>query len=855
MTRNLYLLLACALLAGVVEAQTPAPAPQPKPQPVAPAPPAPQTQPPQPKPKPGMILDTPNAGRITDAPTAAAPVPPSNPNAALPAAGDKVERFEAVGNTSVASDTIRVYLGVIPGETYDPAALQRNFLSLWQTGLFDDIRLETDRGERGVVVRAVVKERPRIGSVEYRGNKELQTNKITEALEKEKIDLHVGNTVEQTLVRRAAEAIKKAYTENGFEGVNVESAMEEMADPSEKKIVFHINEGIKAKVAGVDFAGNKRFSTRRLRYVMKEVKKNGLISWIRKKNLYIPSKLDEDLERIKNFYQDYGYYDIAFGDPQVITVGKNTKKPRVKLIIPVKEGNIHTFGEVTVSGNTVYTSDQIIGQWPLKKGQTIRRKPIQARIDAFGDAYRGRGYIYAYVNPEYVEKENNVIDVHIQVFEGDQFRLGRLEFQGNSTTKDKVLRREIFLEEGQIMDMETFKQSIYKLGQLGYFKVTDNPDFKVNPDSKTVDVLVKGLEEGKNDIQFGGGYSAAGGFFVQAQFATRNFLGEGESFSLGYQRGRQTNFFSIAYSDPWFMDTPNSLGVSVYNRETILPRAFGYEQRGRGGTVAYGYRLRRFDSVGVVYGFEKSRSIYQTVETPDANGNIPIPLISDLRFTTSTIIPSYRYDSRDSPYDPMRGSRINLSLAYAGGPIGGTIDMFKPTINLTRIFRMSRKSAFSFNMEGGYIYPFGKRTDCAYSYDDLNKNVTQLCIPPTERFLVGGETSVRGFEYGTLGPYENYPNYGLRPAGGFKYSVFNFEYLYRLNDPLRVVLWADAGRSFGYREDYDPAKLRYSFGAEMRIFLPVFQFPLRFIYAVNPAPEANDKGNFQSFQFTIGNTF
>ena len=445
MTRILYLSLVAALFVTAVQAQTPPAEPQ--------------------KPKAGQIIQTPGTGRITDAPTAPA-TPPSN--APSPTAGDTVERFEAVGNTSVASDTIRVYLGVQPGERYDPAALQRNFLNLWQTGLFDDIRLETDRGAAGgVVVRAVVKERPRIGSVEYRGNKELQTNKISEALEKEKIDLHVGNTVEQTLVRRAAEAIRRAYTESGFEGVSVDSSMEDMQEPNEKKVVFNINEGIKAKVSGIDFTGNTRFSDRKLRGVMKEVKTNNIITWIRKKNLYIPSKLDEDLEHLKNFYQDNGYYDIAFGDPQVITVGKNTKRPRVKLVIPVKEGVVHKYGDVSVSGNTVFTNDQIIGDWPLKSGETIRRKPIQARADAFGDAYRMRGYIYAYVNPEYVTRPDGVIDVHLQVFEGEQFHLGRLEFQGNTTTKDKVLRREIFLEEGQIMDMETFKQSIYKLGQLG----------------------------------------------------------------------------------------------------------------------------------------------------------------------------------------------------------------------------------------------------------------------------------------------------------------------------------------------------------------------------------------------------
>jgi outer membrane protein insertion porin family len=340
---------------------------------------------------------------------------------------------------------------------------------------------------------------------------------------------------------------------------------------------------VKAKVRSIDFVGNKVFSDRRLRGIMKEVKKHNLYTWIRKKNVYVPSKLDEDLEHIKNFYQDHGYQNVSFGDPEVKTVGQ-----RVKITIPVKEGEIHTFGEVSVSGNTVFTSDQVIGDWPLKKGETIRRKPIQARIDAFDEAYRMRGYIYAYLDPEYVQKGNNVVDVNIRVFEGEQFRLGRLEFEGNTTTKDKVLRREIFLEEGNIMDMETFKQSLYKLGQLGYFKVTDNPDFRVNPETKTVDITVKGAEEGKNDIQFGGGYSEGGGFFVQAQFATRNFLGEGENFGLSYQRGRRTNFFSISYADPWFMDTPNSLGISLFNRDTQYPERYGFNATSRGGTIAYG---------------------------------------------------------------------------------------------------------------------------------------------------------------------------------------------------------------------------------------------------------------------------
>ena len=801
-----------------------------------------QTPPSEPqKPKPGTIIEQPESGRIVTAPTP--------PPASTALAGQRIERFEATGNTSVASDTIRVYLGINPGDPYDPAVIQRNFLNLWQTGLFDDIRIETDKGDHGVIVRAVVKERPRIASVEFRGNKELNNSKINEQLERDKIDLHVGNTIEQTLVRRAAESIKKAYTENGYEGVNVDSVTEDTFEPGEKRIVFIINEGIKAAVASIQFSGNTRFSSRTLRHQMKEVKENGLISWIRKKNLYVPSKLDEDLEHVKNYYQDFGYMNVSFGEPQITTFNKG-KKQRVRIVIPVKEGTVYRLGDVSVTGNTIVKTETFTNGWGIKKGDVIHRKPIQAKIDNAGDLYRALGYIYAYVNPEYINHENGVTDVKISVYEGDQFRLGRLEFQGNTTTKDKVLRREIFLQEGGIMDMETFKQSLYKLGQLGYYKVTDNPDFKVNPDKKTVDVTVKGNEEGKNDVQFGGGYSEAVGFFIQTQFSTRNFLGEGENLGLSFQRGNRQNFFSASYADPWFLDTPNSLGISLFNRYTNLPDYIGYQERSKGGSIIYGYRLHRFDSVSLSYGLEHVRSHYESNLAPDINGNVPISDISDFIFTQSTLGPSYAYDSRDNPFDPTRGMRFNLTASYSGGPIGGTIHAFRPTLDFTKFFKLSRNTSVSFNTNLGAIIPL--RHDCANTLDEqVAKNIV-LCVPKGQRFFVGGEYSVRGFEFGSLGPTELASGQSVI-AGGYKQAIFNGEYIIKINDPLRLVFFGDAGWAWGYGQKVQPSDLRYSTGAEMRIFLPVFQFPIRFIYAINPHKQPGDR--FQSFTFTIGNTY
>jgi outer membrane protein insertion porin family len=810
-----------------------------------------QTNPQKPeKPKPGTIIPHEGSGRITEpslpTPTPTTPVP--TPKGPGDLAGQPVQRFEASGNTSVASDTIRVYLGITPGEPYNPELIQKNFLNLWQTGLFDDIRIEAEKGDTGVIVRVIVKERPRIGAVDFRGNKELNNTKMNEAFERDKIDLHVGNTIEQTLVQRAAESIKRAYAEGGFDNVTVDPSMEDMLEPGEKKIVFNINEGSKSSVANVLFTGNTHFSSRTLRHQMKEVQPTNIVSWIRKKNLYIPSKLDEDLETIKNYYMDYGYTNIAFGEPKITT--EKGKSQRVTITIPVKEGTVHTLGSVSVDGNVVFTKDQFLGNFPVKKGETIHRKPIQNRIDAFADAYRARGYIYSYINPEYVEQPNNVVDVQIHVFEGDQFRLGRLEFTGNTTTRDKVLRREIFLEEGQIMDMETFKQSLYKLGQLGYFKVTDNPDFKVNNDKKTVDITVKGSEEGKNDVQFGGGYSQGTGFFVQTQFNTRNFLGEGENLGASFQTGSRLHFFSLNYANPWFMDTPNSLGASLFNRTTDYPASFGYQELSKGGSVSYGYRLHRFDTFSFMYGLEHVNSHYELNASPDVNGNVPIATVSDFTYAQSSVSPAYNYDSRDNPFDSTRGSRIGAAVSYSGGVLGGSIHSIRPTLSMTRFFNLSRKSAFSVNANLGYMVPLDK--GCSNTLDEQQATGKELCIPKGQRFFVGGEYTVRGFAYGSLGPYETF-NGSRVIAGGYKQAVFNAEYIFKINDPLRAVLFADSGWAWGYHDQVRAQDLRYSTGFELRIFLPVFQFPIRFIYAFNPVKKATDQ--FDSFTFTIGNTY
>ena len=241
-------------------------------------------------------------------------------------------------------------------------------------------------------------------------------------------------------------------------------------------------------------------------------------------------------------------------------------KRRVRITIPIVEGDRFYFGKVTVEGSTVFPPANLVRVFEYKPGKPLARSILEDGIKAIDSAYRGRGYIYAFMNPEFTEKPNHIVDVTVRITEGDQYRLGRVEFSGNKNTRDKVLRREFPINEGDIMDMETFKKGLLKVTQLGYFKIEEDPDFRVNPDLKTVDVTVKGTDVNRNEVQFGAGYSEPQGFFGQFSFSTRNFLGRGDTLGLQFQRGSYSNYFDISFVEPYFLDKRMSIGGSIYSR-------------------------------------------------------------------------------------------------------------------------------------------------------------------------------------------------------------------------------------------------------------------------------------------------
>ncbi|MDL2717581.1 MAG: outer membrane protein assembly factor BamA [Acidobacteriota bacterium] len=813
----------------------------------------------------GIREDSPLSGTM---PMPAMSLAPVAETAGPAASRPKIVQIVVRGGKTTAPETVGFYLGVKVGDPYDDLQIKRSFGKLWDSGLFEDVTLEKEESPAGVVLVATVVERPIVADLEFRGNKKLTTSQLKDKLKEGKAEIRVGAPVSLRDVAKAKTVLLDAYKAEGFRSVAIDASTENVSE-MQRRIVFLIDEGDKMLIESIVFSGNTVFGQTKLRYAIKKTKQAHWWRFFDSKSTFNQAGYEEDVETLRKVYQDAGYKDVVIKDPvlDVFVTNPAEKRPekikrRVRITIPIVEGEKFFFGKVTVEGSVVFRPDQLERFFGYRAGKPMSRAVIAEGMKAIDATYRSRGYIYVFMNPENTEKPNHVVDVVVKVTEGDQYRLGRIEFTGNKTTRDKVLRRELQVFEGDIMDMETFKKSLFKVTQLGYFKIEEDPDFRVNPEKKTVDVSIKGTDTNRNEVQFGAGYSQLDGLFGQFQFNTRNFLGRGDNLGIQFQRGNRSNFFDVSFAEPWFLDQRMSIGGSIFNRTLDYSDvAGGLDQKSKGLSLSLGYGLGIFDLVSIFYAYTDTQSTYQVYPPPPPPGGGAVPVAFATYFgKTSGITPGYRYDSRNDPFDPSRGMRIGAALSISGGPFGGNFSYYKLAATVTRYIPFGKKANFALNLDVGYLRGYGGEQDP----NELNSDSQ---IPLFDRYRIGGDRSVRGFKFGSIYPLNDKDEAFFTSTGallgGNRFLVFNFEYVYQLAGPLKLAAFFDAGNTWLEGQSASLGSMRTSTGLEMRVFLPIFQAPLRFIYGINLRPkDINDAAgrviqteSKTDFQFSIGTTF
>ena len=565
---------------------------------------------------------------------------------------DLIEAVEVRGNRRIPSETIRYNLQTRPGEPIRLGVVQRDIRALYALGYFEDIRVEEEDGEGGKIVIFEVAEKPIIRAIDYEGNDSVTLSSILERLRDTGVGLSVEIPYDETRIQRAKAVLLSLLAEQGRQNATVEVETYDIP-PNAIGVAFVIDEGPKIKIQQIEIIGNENFSDGQIKGAMELLKEAGPIASFRSQDVYHPLKMNDDITRIQMLLRENGYVRALVLDPEVeIRPQKISRtlpfiKPsfpwgiplpfwkkevdRFFLTIQVEENDQYRLGEIDITGNEQFTEEQLTSFLGLSTGEVFNETRLREGFEDLSKLYGNFGYVNFTPVPNYeFDDENKTVDLTINVDEDRQFFVKRINFRGNTSTRDKVIRREVMLEEGKIFSSQLWDMSLLRLNQLGYFEeiTADAADIQPSPTEAEVDITLSVEERGGNTIGFSGGVSGIGGSFLGIDYSTNNFLGFGETLSVTAQGGtRQTNY-AFSFTEPYLMDRPISAGFSVFKSEyrfdqardifgldvNNLPIGFGFEDRlnyqqsRKGFNLFTSYPLRVFHRLGVTFQFDNSSS-------------------------------------------------------------------------------------------------------------------------------------------------------------------------------------------------------------------------------------------------------
>jgi len=701
---------------------------------------------------------------------------------------------QVIGNRRIPKDSVLARLFSRQNDLYDPLVVERDFNSLWNTGYFEDVRIERVDTPKCVQLIIYVVEKPTIREINYKGLNAVTQSDVLDRFKKAKVPLSVESQYDATKIARAVVVLKDLLAEHGHQFATITPEVKKIP-PASVAITFNIKEGPTVKVGKIAFQGNANLSDRTLRGAMRNLKPIGIPHSIILENLFArtfdASKLDEDTERVRFAYQDRGYFKAQTGEPttHVRDAGglnpftlRPSKGKRIDILMPVEEGERYRLAGITFTGNThVPNVKALRAQFAQKDGEWFNRTLFGKGLDQLRKQYGSLGYINMVGNPQpKIDDANKTITLNIDIDEGKPFYVSRIEFQGNTITRDKVIRRELLLEEGQIYNSQLWELSILRLNQLNYFdtlKVDQDSESRQNADDGTVDLLLKLHEKGKNAIGLNGGISGLSGTFIGLNYETNNFLGLGETLSVQANVGDLSRTISFGFTEPYLRDKPISVGAQVFatkydfnpSKSQSTTGAVGnlsaaqqslltnYNTSTTGLTLTASEPLRHlFAKTGVTrvgLSYSLSRATVTTFNQNTTNVFQSLAFRSGVAgqnqlsgIITSVVTPSFSFSSLDRAVGPHRGKDFNIAVQVAG--VGGNVKYILPVASYRQFFPMK---GLKVNRDGRNV--LGYRLQLS--------NITGFggeVAPPTHRFYSGGEQDIRGFDTRSVGPYTFIPN-------------------------------------------------------------------------------------------------
>jgi outer membrane protein insertion porin family len=748
---------------------------------------------------------------------------------------EQIIEVRVEGNRRVEQEAIKRALKNQPGQRFDRDKTAEDLRSLWSLNYFSDVQLLVQRTDRGIVYVVRVTERPAIHEVKLQGNEELSKEDF-----KESLDLKPYSILDLDAVRRNEKKIQEKYVEKGFFLAEVKHRIDPVQGTNEVDVVFVIQEHSKVMVKEINFIGASKVSPEELKGVM-FTREGGYLSFLTGEGTFREEIFQRDLVILQAAYYDRGFINVKVEKP---LVSMSSDKRYIYITIKVEEGDAYKIGKLDFSGDLLVPKTVLAELLTTHSSELFNRSKLSRDISTITDLYLDRGYAYANINTlTQANVKDRIVDLTFDIQKGNQVYVERIDIGGNTKTRDKVIRRELRLYEGELFSGTGEKRSKERVTALGFFETVEIQHKPGSDDSKVV-VTVDIKEKATGTFQVGLGFSNVENFIFTAQIAQNNLLGWGQTASFSAQISSLRSFFQLSYFDPYFLDSNYIFSADLFRLQADFG---GFLRQSTGGDVNLGYHIFEDVIANLTYTRE-----YVNVE-PSRTFN-SIPLANRLRSSgvTSSVRVSAQWDRRDNRLFPTRGSLLFASAEVAPSFLGST-------------FLFARYAAY-----GRYYWPlfWGFVFKVNANFGVIQSLDANQPVPISEQFYLGGINSIRGYALRTISPTilvprNNSPDAPVDafPVGGNKQAIFNFELEFPIIEKVGIkgVVFYDTGNAFATdanffqdRQHNLPFGMFQSVGFGFRWFSPVGPLRFEWGFPLNKRPEIDQP---VLFEFTIGNFF
>ncbi|WPD23896.1 MAG: outer membrane protein assembly factor BamA [Candidatus Electrothrix scaldis] len=717
------------------------------------------------------------------------------------------------GNKRIDSGAIRRKISTKPGDTYSPDNLRKDLKQVFSMGYFDNVEIEVNDSGEGKEVIFRVEEKPLIKSVSFTGLDKVQEEDVRDAA-----NIKTNNILNPAKLNDAVKRINGLYRSKGYYAARSKFALEH---PSENSVdvQFIINEGDKMSISGIRFVGNEAFTDEELQDEIQTSTWKWYSSWLTESGTLKQDVLEQDAARLAAFYNNQGFIEAKVGEPEVEEAGED-----LYLTFTVQEGPRYQVGTVKVEGDLVEDKDKMINLLQIRKQRFLNKKILRDDVTKLTDLYAEHGYAFANVRPK-IDKSatGKRVNINFQIDKGELVKFNRVKIQGNTRTRDNVIRRDLAVKEGGVYDSKAIRTSTNRLQRLGYFEdVSVIPQETMNNDQMDVMVAVK--EKPTGQFSVGAGYSSSDKLMFMGEISEDNFLGLGTRLSFAANLSAVSNKFNLSYTDPRLFDSNVSAGIDAFNWEREYT---DYTKGATGGGLRFGHHL--VEKWRIYYGYT-----WTDTELSDISEDASDYILESAKINiTSAVRLSFVRDTRDRRFNANSGSKHSLSIKYAGGPLGGEAAYTKLEAYTSWFFPMPLDLVFHTKLAAGQ----------AFENEDGK-------LPVYDNFYLGGMNSIRGFKSSSVSPIDptNDEKYG-----GDKMWFSNFEIFFPLlsDAGVRGVAFLDFGNVYDMDDDWDFGNIKKSTGLGINWLSPMG--PLRLIWGYNLDSQEGDED--AQWDFAMGGSF